>query len=275
MRLRDNVTFMREVWQNFAGRNGLLLAAAVSFYTFLSLFPLSLVAVGILGYVLRSPQHAEELITHFAGKVVIGSVTMDMVTSVLHGRDAATGIGLALSLWSGMAATLTMEQAVNLVWSAPLRRNYFKRRGLALLILLIVGLLITISFGITALLQTLRRVSPGFISSTPVLWQLLGHVVAAVASVILFTLIYKIMPNAQVRWRNALAGGVFAGLLWEAAKQIFTIYVVHFASYSRVYGPLAGVILLLVWINYSSAIAVFGAGFASHWRAVHENGQAH
>lgn len=273
MRLKDSITFLREAWRNFAGRNGLLLAAAVSFYTFLSLFPLSLVAVGILGYILRSPQHAEELITHFVGKVVIGSVTMDMVASVLHGRDAATGIGLALSLWSGMAAALTMEQAINLVWSAPLRRNYFKRRGLAFLILVMVGLLITISFGITASLQTLRRISPSFISSTPALWQLLGHVVAAAASVSLFTLIYKIMPNAQVRWRNAMAGGIFAGLLWEAAKQIFTVYVVHFASYSRVYGPLAGVILLLVWINYSSAIAVFGAGFTSHWGTARGNGR--
>lgn len=275
MRFRDSVIFMREVWQNFAGRNGLLLSAAVSFYTFLSLFPLSLVAVGILGYILRSPKHAEELITHFAGKVVIGSVAMELVTSVLRGRDAATGIGLALSLWSGVVAALTMEQAINLVWNAPLRRNYLKRRGLAFLILMLVGLLISVSFGITALLQTLRRVSPVFISSTPMFWQLLGHIVAAAASVSLFTLIYKIMPNVQVRWRNALAGGAFAGLMWEAAKQIFTVYVVHFASYSRVYGPLAGVILLLVWINYSSVIAVLGAGFASHWGAVRDNGRAH
>lgn len=272
MRFRSATTFLREVWQSFSSRNGSLLAAAVSFYSFLSLFPLLLVTVGVLGYVLRSPAHAEEMLTRFLGKVVIGTTAMDMVANVIHGRDAATGIGLFLLVWSGMAAALILEQAINLVWDAPLRRGYLKRRGLALLILVLVGVLITVSFGVTALLRIMRQISPSYLSSFSILWSILGHLVAIIASIALFTVLYKILPNARVSFKAALAGGLFGGLLWEAAKQIFTFYVVNYASYTSVYGPLGGVILLMVWINYSSVIAVLGAGFASHWGARQEQG---
>ncbi|NLN74755.1 MAG: YihY/virulence factor BrkB family protein [Armatimonadetes bacterium] len=273
MRFRNGFRFAREVWQGFTGRNGFLLAAAVSFYTFLSLFPLLLVAVGILGYILRSPEHAEAILTHFLGRVVIGTVAIDIVTSVLQGREAATGIGIVLLLWAGMAAALMLEQAVNLVWDSPLRQGYFKRRAVALLVLILVGALITVSFGITALVHIVRQLSPSYVSSLSVVWKLLGHLVAALASVGLFTMVYKILPTTRAPLRVALAGGLFSGILWEIAKQIFTFYVVHFAAYSRVYGPLAGVMLLLIWINYSSVIAILGAGFASHCHAKYRDNQ--
>lgn len=274
MLIGQRLSFLREVWREFSRHNGFLLAAAVSFYAFLSLFPLLLVAVGVLGYVLRSPVHAEAMLTHFLGGMVVGPQAMAIVGDVIHGRNAATGVGVLLLLWSGMAAAVVLEQAMNVAWNSPERRSYVKKRLIALFALAVVGVLMSLSFGVTALLHFVRESSPEYLYRLTRVWGLLGHLIAAMASVTLFAAMYKLLPYARVSWRTALVGGLFAGALWEAAKQVFTFYVVHWAAYSRVYGSLASVILLMVWINYSAVITILGAEFASHWSARHEAGRS-
>ena len=255
----------KEVWREFCKDNGFLLAAAVSFYAFLSLFPLLLVAVGVLGYVLRSPAHAEAFLTHSLGGLIVGPTTMSIIGDVIHGRSAATGIGFVLLLWSGTSAAVVLDQAINLAWKTEGMRGYVKRRAIALLTLAVTGVLMSISFGITALIHSVRASSPEFLYRLTHVWGLLGYAIAAMASVALFTMIYKLLPRARVTWRTALVGGLFAGLLWEIAKHAFTFYVLHWAGYNKVYGSLGSVILLMIWINYSAIIAIGGAKFASVW----------
>lgn len=263
--LRVRLSFAGEVWRGFVKDNGLLLAAAVSFYTFLSIFPLLLVAVGGLAYALRSPGHAEAVLTHFLGRAVVGPQISSIIGDVIHGRSAATGIGLLLLLWSGTSAVVALEQAINIAWKTEGMRGFVKRRAIALLTLVVVGVLLSLSFGVTALLHSARASSPEFLSQLTPVWGLLGHMAAAAASVALFMTIYKLLPYARVTWGTALVGGLFAGLLWEIAKHAFTFYVLHWAGYNKVYGSLGSVILLIVWINYSAIITILGAEFASVW----------
>lgn len=263
--LREKLSFLGKVWCEFCKDNGFLLAAAVSFYAFLSLFPLLLVAVGVLGYVLRSPANAERFLTHSLGGVVVGPQTMSIIGDVIHGKDAATGIGLVLLLWSGASAAVVLEQALNVAWNTGQRRGYVKRRAIALLTLAVVCVLMALSFGITALLHSIRASSPEFLSRLTHVWRMLGHLIAAMASVALFTMIYKLLPYARVSWRTALVGGLFAGLLWEIAKHGFAFYVLYWAGYNKVYGTLGSVILLMIWIDYSAIITIGGAEFASLW----------
>lgn len=265
MLISKRMEMPKEVWRGFAKDNGFLLAAAVSFYTFLSIFPLLLVAVGGLAYALRSPGHAEAALTHLLGRVVVGPKTSSIIGEVIHGRSAATGIGLLLLLWSGTSAVVALEQAINIAWKTEGMRGFVKRRAIALLTLVVVSVLLLLSFGVTALLHSARASSPEFLHRLTHVWRLLGHVAAAVASVALFMTIYKLLPYARVAWRTALVGGLFAGLLWEIAKHAFTFCVLHWAGYSNVYGSLGSVILLMVWINYSAIITILGAEFASVW----------
>lgn len=265
MSLKDRFSFIGEVWSRFREDNGFLLAAALSFYTFLSVFPLLLLAVGVLGFVLGSPEHAEALITRQLGTFVVGPGTMAIITDTIHGRDAATGIGIVLLLWSGTTALVVLEQAMNLAWNTTERRGYFKCRGVALLTLLVVSTMVALSIGITALIYTVENSSAPYLTGLSWVWRLLAYPIPALVSVALFAIMYKLLPYARVTWRTALVGGLFAGALWEIAKHAFTLYVVHFAAYNRVYGSLASVILMMVWINYSATITVLGAEFASVW----------
>jgi membrane protein len=75
-------------------------------------------------------------------------------------------------------------------------------------------------------------------------------------------LIYKIIPNKEVHFISALQAAIFTGLLWELAKHLFTWYVVHLARYSIFYGSLSTLIVLVLWVYYSSTILVVGGEFA-------------
>ncbi len=270
MSLRDRFSLPREVWRKFSGDNGFLLAAAVSFYGFLSLFPLLLLAAGVLAFFVGSPENAGALLARSVGKFVVGESTRAIIDQMIHGRNAATGIGLVVLLWSGTSAIVVLEQAMNLAWSATAKRAYITRRAIALLTLLVIAVLGVLSFGISALIRIAGSTDVSYLLWLREITPALKYPLPALASITLFVMIYKILPNARVSWKTALVGGVFAGVMWEIAKHVFTFYVVHFPGHNQVYGSLASVILLMLWLDYSAVIAIIGAEFASLWSRKHE-----
>lgn len=267
MWIRHGLSMLKDVLKDFRKDNGTLLAAAVSFYGFLSLFPLLLIAVGVLGFVLRSTAHAEAILTPTISHYIVGTQASAIMAGIVHGRSAATGMGFLLLVWSGMSAIVVLEQAVNLAWDAPQRRTFIGQRLVALVTLVVAGALLLVSFGTTTALHAARTASPEFLAKLSFAWTLLGYLIATFFSMVPFVLLYKLLPNARVKWGTALAAGVFTGVLWEVAKQAFTYYVLHWASYNRVYGSLGSVILLMIWIYYSSIITILGAEFGAAWSA--------
>lgn len=270
MYLRSQFAFLKSVWQEFQRDNGTLLAASVSFFAFLAFFPLLLSAVGILGFVLRSPENAQAVLTDTVSHFIVGQQAQAILTEIVHGRGAATGIGLLLLVWSGTSSVVVLEKALNLAWKTGERRGFLMTRALALAALLIGGLLLLVSFGATTALRAIRSSSPAALAGFSPVWTVLGYFVPIFLSIAPFVLVYKLLPNARVSWATALSAGTLAGVLWEAAKQAFTYYVLNWAGYSRVYGSLASVILLMIWIYYSSVITILGAEFGAH-RAARRN----
>ena len=167
------------------------------------------------------------------------------------------------SVGSGTAPTTTLEKAINLAWGVGRERNYFVKRLVGVLMFLAVGGLLGIStciYAIRDLDVSLFGIQP---TDWPWVWSVMGYVLPPAVTIGTFTMIYKILPNTHVKLRVALIGGVFAGVLWEAAKAGFTYYVSNLANYSKVYGSLGGIILLVVWINYSAVVTILGAEVAS------------
>ncbi len=259
-----SVAFAKGVWQEFQDDNGSMLAAAVSFFGFLSFWPALLAGVGILGFVLGSPENAEAILTRTVSHFIVGQQAESIVNGIVSGRSAATGIGLVLLLWSGTSAVVALERALNLAWEAP-PRGLISSRLLALFTLVVGGLLLIVSFGATTAIRFIRSSSPAMLADLSWLWTVVSYLVPLFLSIAPFVLVYKVLPNTKVSWRTALAAGTLTGLLWEVAKQAFTYYVLNWASYGSVYGSLGSVILLMVWIYYSSTIAVLGAEFGANW----------
>jgi len=272
--LTNSYAFAREVAADYSRDNGGLISAAISFYVFLSLIPVLLLAVSIGAYLLGSPQRAEHVLFSYISQyspVAAGEGIgiRETIAEIVRGRGTATGVGAVVLLWTSSAALGNLERAINVAWNTTARRGFFGRNLVGLIVLVLSAALLLTSLGITAFIKAARALDINVLGARPAtwpwLWGFLSWIVPLAATIAAFTLIYKVLPNARVRLRVALLGGVFAGLLFEIAKFGFGYYVAHFASYSHIYGSLGGAMLLLVWINYSSTTAILGAEVASLW----------
>ena len=271
--------FTKEVAGEYVQDNGSLAAAAVGFYVFLSLVPMLLLAVAGVGFLLGSPERARDIVFTYIKQYSPSLAAANslqvraMVNELVHGRGAATGIGLVFMLWSGTSLMVTLERAINVAWDCDRQRMFLLNRLLGLGMLVTSGVLFLISFGVTTALDALKSANICLLglasASWPWMWGLFGYLVPLTFTIIAFTLMYKVLPCTFVPIRAALFGGLFAGILWEAAKLLFSFYVSRYAGYSRIYGSLTGIIVLMVWINYSAIVAIVGAEAASVWARRH------
>ncbi|NLB18644.1 MAG: YihY/virulence factor BrkB family protein [Syntrophomonadaceae bacterium] len=268
--LEEPYKFLKLVVQDFQKDNGTIVAAAIAFYIFISLIPLLLLGVSILGFFLGSPDQAQMIVFGFlekysptllekGGAAGIGTVIEDIV----KGRGTIGGIGLVGLLWAGSSAFANLEKAVNIAWNSSIHRGFIKTRLLAIIMLLAVGVLLLISLGLSTLVNIVQNydvtvfgISPNGI---PFIWAFLAYVIPLAAIIAIFTIMYKVMPNIGVAWNPALLSGLVGTIFWEVARNGFSWYIGNFANFSAVYGSLAGLLILVFWIYYSSLILILAA----------------
>ncbi len=253
----------KETHRKFVEDNGKLVAGAVSFFAFLSIFPLLLTATGVLGMFIGSKVEAEQLVLSVTKQYVVGVQARELVTQIIRGKNVATGIGLVLLFWSGTTVMVILEQAMNLAWGVRERRGFLRSRAVGFLLFAAVSTLMLLATSLTTIANYIAIRGAQVIPGWSGLMTLSSYLIPLFVIATTYTLVYKILPFANVKWKAAIIGGVFAGVLWEIALQIFTFYVVNFARYNQIYGSLGTVIILLVWINYSAIIVVLGAELAS------------
>ena len=241
-----------------------LLAAGVAFYGFLALFPTLIAAVTVYGLV-ADPQtvsRQSEKITQALPADAAGIITEQLKT-LASAQSSSLTIGLVVSLllalWSASSGIGHLMMAVNIAYDEDEGRGFVKRKALALVLTLgaIVFFLVAVSL-VAVFPVVIEAVFPsgfGFWLAQVVRWLLL---VAAV--VVALGVVFRVAPHRdapQVRWLSV--GAVVATVLWIAASIGFSFYVSNFGSYSKTYGALAGVAILLLWLWISSYIVLLGA----------------
>lgn len=253
----------------YARHFGGLVAAAVSFQMLLSLVPLLTLGVAVTGWLLGGSERAVEAVRKATEASLPGSG--DLVYGALRTVHRDSGwlglIGAAGLVFTASTIFAMLESAFNLIFHVERPRRWLVQRLLALgtaalalvLLLLSIGLTSATAYVLRVRIPLLRRAAGDF---EPLLLAS-GVLVPLIVSITLFTLLYRIVPNTTITTRAAVAGGVFAGTGWEVAKHLFTIYVAHFANYDRVYGSLGGIVVLMVWVYFSSSILVMGAEVAA------------
>ena len=258
------VNILRRTWTNFQEDRGGLLAAALSFYVLLSVFPLLLVAVSAAAYFLGGREPALREVLKFAEQYTAAGTLRfveDALREVIAARGVIGGLGVFGLVWSASQALVTMEEAINAAWDAP-ARGFLKARAFALGMLLLIGVLFATSFAATSAVALaadvplLGRIITGGVK------PLLGYLLPLLISSVLFAMIYRWFPNARMEWRPALIAGAVTGVLFETAKIGFAFYLGNFADFGAIYGPVGGVVALITWIYYSSFVALLGAELA-------------
>ena len=266
-------SFISDVWHEFTEDRGLLFAAAISFYGLISLIPLLLVAIAVLGYITGSSETArQEVITLARNLIPVGTEDLGQNLKALSEQSGLLGgLGLLGLLWIGSQVFVTLQQVMNIALGSQRHISFLRGRLVALAMVVVTGILIAISIGVTSVLTALSHFHPpwGYAFDSDAILGLLGTVVTIFTSTLAFVLAYKFLPTKSIGTMGPVWGGVTAGLLFEAAKYAFSWYVTNVVNYSRIYGSIGGAVILVLWIYYVSVIAVLGAEIASvHARRV-------
>jgi len=268
-RLKRALAFLKEVHREFSEDRGLLFAAAISFFGLISLIPLLLLAVAVLGYITGSYDAArEQVVSVVRNFIPVGTEALEQnLEAVSRQSGLLGGLGLLGLLWVGSQVFVILQQVMNVALGAKARVGFLRARATALAVVIVVGVLFALSVGITSLLTAIRdfdvRIWSLGTDDLEVVWDFLGVLMPFVISILAFGLAYRFLPSKRIGTTGPIIGGITAGLLFEVAKHAFRWYVTDIANFSRIYGSLGGVVILVLWIYYVSVIAVLGAEVAS------------
>lgn len=234
-------------------------AGALSYTTLLALVPLTTVAFAVLSvfpvFELWMTAIQEFIYSNFVPSS--GEAVKAYLQQFVANADNLTFWGLMFLVVASLMVMATIERVFNDIWHVPQTRKrlhrYLSYWALLTLGPVFIGLSLTITSSLIALPVFSRSASlgglQGFLLGTlPVLFE-----------VLMFVLLYTVVPNYRVRLRHALVGSVFAATLFEIAKHIFTVFVVKFSSYKAIYGAIAVLPVFLIWIYLSWTVILLGA----------------
>jgi len=245
--------FPLAVGRKYSDDQGGYLAAAVTYYGFFAIFPLLLVLVSVLGFVLHGhPRFERSVVSSALGQFpVIGH---ELQTHSLRGSGLGLGLGLAGSLWAGTAVIIAMQNAVDQLWGIPFsdRPGYLRARVRAFTLMLVLGagLIATAAFGELATIGAGLGLGLKVASIT----------LSALFDCGLFWLGFRILSNRRVPWRSLCAGAIPAGIAYECLQLVGGVYIHHvLEKASDTYGTFTLVIGLLTWIYLTVHITLLAA----------------
>jgi membrane protein len=209
--------------------------------------------------------------TPVARDLVAANIEQLLAKSKTVGLVALVGL-----IWSASGVTSAIFQAVNRAWGVPNSRLVLSARLYGLAMVFVVGAFLLLALFIGPIVSLARAWQAPVLGWQPfaqpgadrlVSW--LSALAPALFSVCAFILIYRLMPRARVGWRDVWLGGLIAGLIWEAGKEIFAWYMGNVATYNVIYGSVGAIIGFLLWCYLSGQILLLGAEFTaeySRWR---------
>ena len=251
---------------------GSQLAAAATYFAFLSFFPLVALLFAAVGYVVDYVPNAEAAVTKALASVLpgmIGSGPDQINVKGIASHKAGVGvIGLLVLLYSGLGWISALRTSLQAVFAAVAeeKRNFVLNKLFDLLVLIVVGIVLVVSVGLGTSVTGFTDTVLGLLglSHMPGIGTVLliaALVVGVGANTVLFFTLYRLLPRHEVPTASLWKGALLAGIGFEVLKQLASL-VISSVTQNPLYGAFAIMIALLVWINYFDRLAVLGAAWA-------------
>ncbi len=251
------------------------LSAALSYYSIFSVAPLLLIAVGIAGWVYgeRAAQgHIAEELGEFIGEEAASAV-QSILRSAGQNSGGATFVGFVTLMVGASSVFGQLRDALNVIWKVKLKEglgvwHYLRQYVFNLGLVLAVGFLLLISLALGTIVAALgnwlhsRFGIPHFVSGTA------AYFIPFVIEILLFAMIFKVLPDVRIRWTDVWIGAIGTALLFEIGKIGLSLYLGR-GTVTSSFGAAGSVVLLLLWVYYASCILFFGAEYTMVFARAH------
>ena len=249
--------------------NASRLAAALSYYTIFSIAPLLVMAIAVASLVFGEKAASNQLFSQIRGLVGDqGALAIQSMVENVHktgGGVLATLVGIITVLIGASGAFGQLQSALNTVWQVRPKpgqgvKGFIRIRFLSFSMVLVIGFMLLVTLVISAALAGMGNYLDAVLPIPAMVIQALNFLISFGVTTLLFTLIYKVLPDVTIKWKDVWIGGCFTALLFSLGRFLISIYLGR-STFSSAYGAAGSLVIILAWIYYSAQILFFGAEF--------------
>ncbi|MBR9772678.1 YihY/virulence factor BrkB family protein [Halomonas litopenaei] len=261
-------------------RNAFSYAGSLAFYTLFSLAPTVIIAVTVIGVVLGEEAAQGQIFAQLQGTMGPEAATA-IEHAVAQSRIQESGLLPTLLGFAALAVGATtvfgqMQFSLNTIWGVAARPSsnslwiFVKNRMLSLTIVLAIGFILLVSVGLGVFVRAALKAADDVLPYVSLLTRGVELLVSIGVIAALFATIFKVLPDVVLRWRDVIVGAVVTALLFSIGRTGIALYLAYNATAST-YGAAGSVVVVLLWVYYSSLILLFGAAFTKvHLLARHK-----
>ena len=269
-------TALRSWWDDDAPRLG----ASLAYYTLFAIAPVLLVATAIAGMVFGAEAVRGEIVGQLDH--LVGREGAKAVETLLEGASqrragiVATMVGSVAFVVAATGAFLELQAALNTIWRVKPNpgvnlKAFVIDRVRSFGLVVAVGFLLMVSLAVTAALAALDGWLSGRFPNMPLLLSVVTVLVSLIVTAALFALLYRVLPDVHLRWRDVTTGALVTAVLFTLGQQLISLYLGQ-SSVASSYGAAGSVMILLLWVYYSCQILLLGAEFTRAY-ALHQGSQ--
>jgi membrane protein len=269
---------LKETFSEFVADNGIQLSAALSYYTFFSLVPLLVIIINMFGFIFGKVAIRGEIYGEVKGlmgdKAALQIQEVIKNASLSNSSTLITVIGIIVLILGASGVFSEIQDSLNYIWGIKTKPKhtlikFIKNRLSAFSMIGSVGFLLLVGLVVNSLVDILNKsLALYFPPKIITLFYTANILIIFLTITILFTLIFKILPDGKVVMSHCIIGASFTAVLFMVGKFIIGAYLIR-SSVASIYGAAGTVILVLLWVYYSAIILYFGAEFTKVYTRSH------
>ena len=280
--LKSAWSFLKEVFQSWSNSKTPRLGAALAYYTVFAVAPLFIIAIAVAGFWFGEETARKQLFDQV--NALVGKEGGQAIQSlVVAANKPKTGtwatVGAAFTLLAAATAVFVeLQDALNTIWGVQRKEGggiklFIKDRILSFAMILGVGFLLLVSLILNAVLSAFDSFASGSATGSHIFWSIVNFATSLGVVTLLFAMIFKILPDVKITWRNVWMGALVTALLFNLGKFLIGVYLGR-SSMVSVYGAAGSLIVILLWVYYSAQILFFGAEFTRIYAEKHGSVEA-
>jgi membrane protein len=253
------------------------MAASLAYYAAISIAPLLVVVIAAAGSVFGEDAARGAIMDQLDG--ILGRDGAATVESMIAGADKprtgliATAMGIGVLLFGSTGVFMELQSSMNAIWDVAPKPGggvmaFVRHRALSLAMVLGIAFLLLVSLALSAGLTALGSALDPYIPGAPIVWKLVMFGASFLIITMLFGMIFKVLPDVNIRFRDVWIGAAFTAALFVLGKFLVGIYLEQ-ADVATSYGAAGSVVVMLLWVYYSAHIFFFGAEFTQAYAHLH------
>jgi membrane protein len=280
-RFKSTWQLTKKTFQKFIDDNPLDYAAIIGFYTIFSLPAVLIITIRIAGAAFGQDAVRGEVVDQVGG--IVGRNSAEQVQNIIENAsqsDASTigtVVGVLVMIFSATTVFVALQDSLNAMWKvkAKVEKGWLKLvvgRLLSLALVVSFGFLLLVSLSVDVVLGLVYDFLRQELSGVAIYLVTIGNMlVSMVIATVIFAAIFKVLPDAKIRWPNVWVGAVVTAILFTLGKFVLNIYFQH-DPLADTYGAAGSLVLILVWVYYTSIIFLLGAEFTQVYSEEHDQG---